>query len=428
MKNLDIKNAGNFIWWIGVAGLLFLAHLRIESLLYQFQQGRLIFLIDPSLRGNSGFIISNFISPIRGIILLGSLVLLLHPIIQGIYSSRLLKGHEIKPSHFLQAVVLFVTLSILFRSYGISGLTEEYANTSLAMFSRIATVRYHQRLLMPALANLLFFRGNFFYLVFSFLCAFIFIYTVRLWFHSNQISVSLWQLISLGTLSFIYFQISIPGYPDVLVGIFILLAFTFDLNTKAKLSLIVLSLASHEGSIFIWFALSLILFDLKGFLRFLAVVGIYLFFMLSINMNLSEVIVAREVGETSSLAWMIARPGWEFLGIFFGFKALWAIVIGAILFLTTQKRHLEVFHILLILAAGFSMTLLGVDTSRLFGWAFMAVLLSWKILYNAGGKWSTLIDIALIINLLIPSTNVFLIMAPGIAPGIYSAIFNMVFK
>lgn len=427
MKNFDPgKIMGNFTWWAGVMGLSFVSQLRMESILYQFKQGILSFLIEPSLRANDSYIVSNFVSPIRGIILLASLILLLYPVIQNISKSRIIQKLPI--FLLLQAGILFGLLLILFQSSGIGGLAEEYANTSLVMFSRIATVRYHQRLLMPALANLLFFRGNFFYLVFSFLCAFIFIYTVRLWFHSNQISISFWQLISLGTLSFIYFQINTPGYPDVLVGIFILLAFTFDLNTKAKLSLIVLSLASHEGSIFIWFALSLILFNFKGFLQFLTVVGIYIFFMLSINMNLSDVIAARGVGEISSLTWMITRPGLEFLGIFFGFKALWAIVVGAIMYLVTQKRYLEVFHIIFILVAGFSMTLLGVDTSRLFGWAFMAVLLSWKVLYNAGGKWGTLINISLLINLFIPSTNVYLIMTPSIAPGIYSTLFSFIFK
>lgn len=370
-----------------VVGLLFLSQLRIESLVYQFKQGILSFLVDPSLSAKDIYIVLNFVSPIRGIILWVSLIIVVFPIAQNIYTAFSNQASKIPSFILLQAALLFAVLCLMFKTFGISGLSEEYSNTSLVMFSKLSTVSVHQRLLMPALAHLLFFRGDTFYLIFSFLCAFILVYMVRLWFFSNNLPVSFWQLISLGTLSFIYFQILVPGYPDVLVGIFLPLAFTFDLSQRAKLSLFVLSLVSHEASLFIWFAAALILLDPKGFVQFLSIVGVYILFTLTINSDISEIWATRDVGGTSSLEWFFKNLDRELLGIFFGFKALWLVVLGAIVYLYKNKRHTEIFQILMIIGAGIAMTLFGVDTSRLFGWAFIAVLLSWKILLQAGGRW-----------------------------------------
>ncbi len=211
------------------------------------------------------------------------------------------------------------------------------------------------------------------------------------------------------------------------MNIFILLAFTFKLDTKAKLSLFVLSLASHEASLFIWFALAFLLFEVKGFIQFLIVGGIYIFLFLTANDGISGLLSARQVGETSSLMWIVNYPAREVLGILFSLKGLWGIVIGAIAYLYTQKNFKEVFQILVILLTGVLLTSLGVDTSRLFGWTFMAVLISWKILERAEGGWKKILNIVLIVNFLIPPVNVLLIMEPYIAYGLYQYIFNSLF-
>lgn len=415
------------LWWGGVIGLILLSQLRIESLLYQLQNGFLKFLVDPSVPVKTAYLVLNFVSPIRGIVLWVSLLLIATPVVRGVYKSMHNNQIEIKPVYFLQTIVLFIFLLLAFKTWGLSGLSEEYANTSLVMFSRVSTVSYHQRLLMPALAYLLFFRGDLWYLFFSFLCLLVFLFTIVLWFHSNQVQISYWKLFSLGTLSFVSFQIIVPGYPDVLVGIFILLAFIFNLNTQAKLSLFVLSLVSHEASLIIWFSLALVLFDSKGFRQFLLISAIYIMLMLTVNTTFSGVLSSRDVGDTSSLMWVLNYPNRELLGILFGFKALWIAVIGAMLYLIKNKMYIGFLQILFIIGAGFFMTLLGVDTSRLFSWAFMAVLLSWKILSNAGGRWEVLLNTALAINLIVPSLYVQLITEPSITQGLYSTIINILF-
>lgn len=425
MDSSDLKKHLSYIlWWGGVVGLIALSQLRIESLLYQLENGSLSFLIKSSENFDKNYLVSNFVSPLRGITLWISLLLVITPLINDIRKSLADKTVEIKPQYLLQTAVIFAVLFFSFDTWGLSGLAQEYADTSLSMFSKLRTVSYHQRFLMPAIANLLFFRGHYWYLIFSYICVCIFFFMIVLWFHSNKISFSFWKVLSLGTLSFMSFQLVVLGYPDVLVGTFILATFIFNLSTQAKLTLFTLSLVSHEASLIIWFPLALILFDKKEFLQFLTIVAIYIFMLLSINTSFSEVLASRDVGGTSSLQWVFSNLDREILGILFGFKALWLVVIGAAIYLFNEKMHIVLLQIIGILGAGVFMTLLGVDTSRLFSWAFMAVLLSWKILQNAGGKWEKLLNIALAINLLVPPVYVQLVTEPSIVPSIYTVILS----
>ena len=76
-----------------------------------------------------------------------------------------------------------------------------------------------------------------------------------------------------------------------------------------------------------------------------------------------------------------------------------------------------------VLGAGLLMTFLGVDTSRLFGWTFMAFLVAWKELAKLGQyRFKRMIDITLLINLLVPTVYVQLNFEPSIRPGLYQTI------
>jgi hypothetical protein len=410
------------IWWSGIIGLFLVAHIKIEYLLHLFQETSLSNVFHTPQQNSLA--VQSVITPIRGILMIYSLTVLIHPILVGILDAENGVSFLFDKKHLHEIVLILILLFVIFPPGELNGFPKEFANTSFVMFSRVSTVTYHYRILLPALAHILFFRGDLFYLVFSFICTILFIFILRYWFENNKVQVSIWQFVSLGTLSFVYLQIQSPGYPDVLVNIFILLAFTCKLNLHAKLSLFALSLATHEGSMFMWFALALLLFDSKGLAHFLAVSCLYIALFLYSNDGIAGLLAIREVDGTSVLKWVLDYPLREIAGMFFGLKALWGIVIAAIVFLASQKRHREVFPIIAILIAGVAMTFFGVDTSRLFGWAFMAVLLGWKILENAGGRWKVILNTVLIINLLIPTVNVILTIEPYVVHGLYSLIFN----
>ena len=418
------KIFGDILWWAGVVGLLLLSQTGIESLLYLFTGTGLRIFINPDLLKNDPAILAAIVTPIRGITLLFSLFILSVPIFQSIRQSGMVRESRITYAHAAQALLLLFVVCLIFPPGQISGLAEEYANTSLIMFTKLSTVSYHRRFLMPAIAHILFMRGPLFFLIFSFICTLALIFVLRLWFESNQIRVSFWQLISLGTTSFIYFQIRTPGYPDVLISIFILLAFIFVQDTRSKLSLFVISLASHEASLIIWFSLALTLFNAKGFIQFFVISGIYIFMLFALNDGIAGVLATRNLGEKSNLMWILDDPARALMGIVFSLKALWIMVIGAITYLLSKRRTKEAFQIIVILLSGILMIFMGVDTSRLFGWTFMAILISWKVLEHSEHNWKKIINIALIVNLLIPSVDVYMFGQPVIMSGFYQYIFS----
>lgn len=420
MLNSDRKTiASGVIWWFAAFGLILLTHLGVETIAYYFLNSSIKEIFNPILYEKEGLVFVNIVMPARGILFVFSFGVLIHPIVAGVINQNLIQENS---QTLFKAIIVTIILCIIFTPGQLSGLAEEYSNTSLVMFSRQSSVSYSRRFLMPAIAHALFFRGDFFFRVFSFILAFIFIFFILKWFEKNNIKVSLWQVISLGTLSFVYFHFQVPGYPDVLVFIFIILAFLFSDNTTIKMSLFVLSLATHEACIVIWAGLAFILFNKREATGFIIVSALHVLMFIATTDDVFNSVALRGVGENSNISWIIDYPERELLGILLSFKGLWLMIVGAIWHSFSQKNIKQVLQILVILFTGITMTFLGVDISRLFGWTFMVILISWNILSSANS--SRLINTSLIINFLIPSVNVLLIMNPYFAFGIYSYIYH----
>ena len=152
--------------------------------------------------------------------------------------------------------------------------------------------------------------------------------------------------------------------------------------------------------------------------------GIYIFMLFALNDGIAGVLATRNLGEKSNLMWILDDPARALMGIVFSLKALWIMVIGAITYLLSKRRTKEAFQIIVILLSGILMIFMGVDTSRLFGWTFMAILISWKVLEHSEHNWKKIINIALIVNLLIPSVDVYMFGQPVIMSGFYQYIFS----
>ncbi|MBK9209137.1 MAG: hypothetical protein IPL71_12870 [Anaerolineales bacterium] len=174
----------------------------------------------------------------------------------------------------------------------------------------------------------------------------------------------------------------------------------------------------------IWFSLALTLFNAKGFIQFFVISGIYIFMLFALNDGIAGVLATRNLGEKSNLMWILDDPARALMGIVFSLKALWIMVIGAITYLLSKRRTKEAFQIIVILLSGILMIFMGVDTSRLFGWTFMAILISWKVLEHSEHNWKKIINITLIVNLLIPSVDVYMFGQPVIMSGFYQYIFS----
>ncbi len=279
----------------------------------------------------------------------------------------------------------------------------EYSDTSIVVFSKIKDINWGDRFLFSGLAHILFFRGPVFYFIFSLICTLFLLYCVCLWFINNDIHPSFWEYLSIGTISFIAFQYFEPGYPDVLIHILILLALTLPLGEIGWLSLFVLSLATHEASIFIWFVLAIFFLNKKSWMKFFIIVLIYYFMRFAGGGFVISVLTSRIVGDLKPLDWVYYNFDRELLGIFFAFKLGWVIIITAMIGWIKLRKWNDLLLVGSLIVAGIVMTMAGIDTSRLAGWAFPALLFSWKFLSQSKDQLSkNILKVTAIANIFIP--------------------------
>jgi|GEM_PF-5039509 len=363
-----------------------------------------------------------FSSPVRGILLLASLAALIFFVMKDVdwqaYSS-------IRWQSWKKSLLAFFILSVLFFPVGLVGWAEEYGETSLILFTKLGEVNNKSRFLMPALANILFFRGYIFYYLFSLGCNFLLLHSILAWFARNEIPLPFWQFLSIGTLSFVSFNFYFSGYPDVLVHMFVLLALALPVGEIGFLIFFALSLATHEASLFVWGALALFLLAPRSWAKFLFIAISYFFLRLaSYGFEFSAAFAPQMVGELTPLQWLGQNIGRELLGVFLAFKALWALPLAAVFFLALRRKWRDAALLVALVAASIVITFFGIDTSRLAGWAFPMILISWKALADLRDtKINALINGANALNLAIPSyyASLNFIVIPS---GLYSIIFG----
>lgn len=369
--------------------------------------------------------IKEFIAPIRGAIFIFTVIVLLRPVFQDLRD----KEHQtlVRPSPWT-AIFTFLTLMILLVPQGLKGLGQEYGSQSILIFERASTVSSYQRFLMPALGYVTFLRGNIFFFGFSLACTFGAIYLTHVWLVNNKIFIPFWVFVSVLTSSFIATQYQIPGYPDALIFVFLLAIVTFQLKDISKLSLIVLSIASHEASILLYGIFAIFIFSKQKLGKVYGLLAIYLVLWFgSEGFKITTLINNRPrpsaTVNMSSLDWILNNPTREMLGIFFAYKLLWVFIIWALVLLFRNKNNWMALQIIALLGSGLFMTFLAIDTSRLMGWSFYALLLSIKVIHdNAEPQSRKLSNAIFLFNLLIPSAYVGLNLGMLLPPGLYSLI------
>lgn len=347
-------------------------------------------------------LVIQFISPIRGSILILSIGLMIMIILKDINWEVF---RAVAWPGWRTAFFGFLVLVLLFFPNGLVGWANEYAETSLVMFSKIGNINNTERFLLPALAHILFFRGSLFYFIFSLMLNLLLMYVVLMWFARNGIPLAFWEFISLCTLSFISFNFYSPGYPDVLVHIFLLLALALPVGELGYLVFFTLSMATHEASLFVWAILTLFLFQKRTWIKFSLIVGTYfLFRFASYGFDAANAFSPQLVGELTPFEWVRHNIGRELLGIFFAFKVLWVIVLVTMANLIFLRKWRDFCFLASMVFVSVLITFFGIDTSRLAGWAFPAVLFSWKALSRDESlRNKQLFTLTKVTNLFIPS-------------------------
>jgi len=135
--------------------------------------------------------------------------------------------------------------------------------------------------------------------------------------------------------------------------------------------------------------------------------------MLSFGFKIHELIAVRNVGTMSGIEWAMKNPQWEILGVLISLKLMWVIIFTAIILVRGERKFL-----LLLIAASFSFTLLGVDTSRLMGYMFLPFIISFYLVKKNAIISENYLNYVMLFNLIIPSvyigTNIGIVFFDGL--------------
>lgn len=368
--------------------------------------------------------ISSYIGSVRGLLFFLSVAFLSLPILRD--SKHII--YRAKPVDIIRNVLIAlgiaVCLAILSFNPGNQAMGAKYAEISEHPFLQ-GNSRYSARLFMPALAYFLFLRGNWLYTLFSLTLTVGLIALLYSWNQGNG-KLNLWQFLSLCTGSFVLFQFHSGGYPDVLVFIFYLLVIRDDFSEEAKLTLLVMALATHEASLFIGAVLAWRYLPRGKFIAFIASFALYMAIWLTATGFNIGTFGRYEVSDQSGIAWVLQAPQKELLGVFIAFKALWVAALLGIALGFHQKRYVEAKFILFSMLAGILMTFLGVDTSRLMGFAFPGLLAALSVIHQTlpGRLRQTFFTVLFLLNIALPSFTVGLNAQVAFAPGLYQWLYS----
>lgn len=275
------------------------------------------------------------------------------------------------PQIFLDSFKIFILVSLLVMptSLGIMGVG--YSQMSISPFSFVdSSNQLYQRLLMPAIAHLLQFKGVMFYHIFSLLVTFSFIVLLQIFFLYKNITLTILEYVSIATSGFIITQFQSPGYTEPLAYLLILLFLFSDMDELSRVAVFALAIFAHEVSILLLLMISAVYFSKREIGWIVMIGSLYGFLWLfSFGFDVERMISVRNVGSLSTLEWIIEFPHRELLGIFFSFKIHWLFIL-----LVVVKAKKERRNVLLLLLPGLVLTLLAVDTSRLVGYSFVALL------------------------------------------------------
>ena len=433
--NQITKNTATFqtiLWWCSTL-LLFIGIFATAPRLYYINTVLFNQLKDLGVQisynptGEKARFLREIVAPIKGIAFLLAMAGLLPPLIKDIWGSYT-KDELVNYKRAIWTSALFVlVIGIFITSKGLSGGNLEYADQSGVIFEKSNDVWLYQRFLMPAIAYILFFRGQLFYLIFSILSIYAMVYVSQIWFEKNNINLKYWQLISIFSAGFVYVKLLYPGSPDVLVHLFFLMLFTFPLGELAQLSLVAFSLASHEASIFLFAIIAIFFKEGKLRIKYLTVILLYvIIWLVSIRFDIASLWYTPQVRGMGALSTILTKPDLLLWGMFYANKLIWLLIIAAIVIVALKKDYRTFLQFFALIACGLFMSLIGADTIRMFSWSFFSIFMTVKIIHEEDNpKLSTFMNVILILNLFIAPvyTSLYWISPPS---GIYQIIYSFI--
>lgn len=366
---------------------------------------------------------------VKALVFIFVLIILFWPIlrhfIQGIKFSTLAgTGKAI-----LATVAIFIAVALFTFRPGTDSMGTNYAIIARDPFSQ-NTSSHSTQLLMPALACFFYLRDFKSYYLFSVLLTLVFIALLYSWMKYHA-SLKIWHFVSLFTCSFVIFQYQYGGYSDILVYIFFVIVMGDNTNQDAKLSALVLALLAHVSSVFTGIILAFRYLDRKNLFGYVLLVAMYgLIWLWVSDWNIQAIMATHSVEGRSGVDWLIQSPLQEIMGILVSYKVLWIAFVTAIWVSLKKRLFQDGIFIVACIGSGLLMTILGVDTSRLMGFAFPGILIAISVIQNQleVKKSHQLLGTLFLLNLVAPSFYIGLNGWIEFYPGIYNFLYGWMDK
>ena len=325
---------------------------------------------------------------------------------------------------FLWTVFIYIILSLLAAPYWpnqaaghITGLRLQYEQMAQDPFGTNTEIVF-RRLFMPGLAYFLGFSSGG-YGIFVELCTFFLIWAISIFLYTRikipgRFSSSFVFLLALSfaSSSFVIGCLPCPGFPDPLALFLLLVPTLLPLSSLARLAISTLALMTHEGAAFIILPLALFFYPRRELKGHLILLGLFaLGWAASYHFDLRGALTAHDIiGPNSRRMDWLHKFFLVIFGIFISFKFFGAFVPDALILPQGPEGAAIRKGIIAILISIFLFLLMAWDTTRLTGFAFLAILFSVVIVLQNGIFQRFLLPITLLLvaNLLLPTYDVML--------------------
>ncbi|MEO6215936.1 MAG: hypothetical protein ABIO86_07890 [Sphingomonas sp.] len=298
--------------------------------------------------------------------------------------------------------------SILLFALVPSGMGRIYAYASVEPFLQHQGF-FYRRILMPVLAHDLHLDGvlygGFFWMVALSVCALASIYL-----KTRGLVLSRLELASLYTTGIFASALGLPGYSEILVLGFTLLAMLdFDRNGRSGIVQAVcfaLALLTHESAAVLAFGtLALCWFDRRFLPHFAALLGLYLVIWLaSWGFDAGHAAAAQLTGGESNLAQFRHTLPLVFFSLIAAYKLTLIAAAPAVAGSLAERRYRPALLILLALGGSVALTAIAADYTRMMAFGSFALLVALPVALN---PLSARVRMALAAtNLLIPTVYV----------------------
>jgi hypothetical protein len=367
------------------------------------------------------FLYTAVVSPTRKILFLTAVSVLAWPLVSAGRAAEWCRDrHGLRRYSRITAIV-FAGVLLLVLPAGLRQMGDGFARLSEDPFGAPAS-EYARRLVVPALAEALGFRGGVYYLLYSLLLGLLSVFLLVVWCDRARLRLPVWALVSVASSSFIVYNHLMPGYVDQMLVILVFALGLLPLDSRGRLAVVTLGLGTHELSVLLLGPLAIWTFSPRE--RKAAAVVTILYgsiFLLANGPWLGRLVEAHaSIGPFGWTPLEYARgfPDRLLLGVLAAQKAFWIVIAAALLWTWRTSGQLR-WPLTLIVAAPLAVLPMVVDTSRFAGWTFVALLLAIRITVENHASGRSWVRGVAAVNLAIPSVYVGLNTGPITGPGLY---------